>query len=327
MRERLRESVRRGSGLGELFTRSSANPLLTAGDWPYGVNAVFNPGAAVVDGQTVLVCRVEDRRGISHLTVARSPDGFSGWSIDSKPLIEASAADPTYRWGVEDPRITRVDELGTWLIAYTAYGPEGPCVALASTEDFHDRKLLGVATPPEDKNASLFPRRVDGRFMLVHRPSSQLSGHSHIWLSHSADLQSWHLHGPILRSREGAWWDSARVGMGPPLLETRHGWLGFYHGVKTMVEGPVYRVGVVLLDLDDPSQVLRRSEEWVLGPSTDYERCGDAPNVVFPTGLIHEQTTDELRLYYGAADTVIAVAVATLTNVLDFVLSSPAPTR
>lgn len=306
-----------------LFTRAVANPLLTASDWPYPISTVFNPGAALVDGHTVLLCRVEDRRGVSHLTVARSRDGISDWRIDHTPLIVGEPADKTACWGVEDPRITRIDELDSWLIAYTAYGPEGPCVALATTQDFRAIERVGVAMPPEDKNASLLSRHIDGRFVLFHRPTSQLSGRADVWLSRSSDLRSWTTPEPVLRARPGIYWDSTRIGMGPPPLETPHGWLGIYHGVKHTVGGPVYRAGMVLLDRDNPTRVLRRTTDWVLAPVADYERTGDVPNTIFPTGLVYDPITDQLRLYYGAADTVVALATATLSAVLDQLLSCP----
>lgn len=304
----------------ELFVRSKANPLLTPDEWPYPINTVFNPGAAVVNGETVLLCRVEDRRGLSHLTVARSPDGLTDWRVDPRPLI-GEDGDHIGRWGVEDPRVTHVEELGGWLIAYTAYGPEGPCVALAVTGDFRTVERLGVVMPPEDKNACVLPRRVDGQFILFHRPVSSISGRADVWLSRSVDLRSWTTPEPVFGARSGPWWDAARIGMGPPPIETPHGWLGFYHGVKHMVNGSVYRVGMVLLDLENPTKVLRRSDEWVLSPNAPYEIHGDVPNVVFPTGLVHDVKTDELRLYYGAADACVAVATASMADAVDYILS------
>jgi predicted GH43/DUF377 family glycosyl hydrolase len=308
----------------ELFVRSPANPLLTPADWPYPVNAVFNPAAARVDGETVLLCRAEDRRGLSHLTVARSVDGETGWRVDPKPLIEPDRTSPVSRWGVEDPRVTWVDEMGHWLITYTAYGPDGPCVALATTGDFHSVDHIGIAMPPEDKNASLLPRHINGQFVLFHRPTSPTSGRADVWLSRSVDLRAWSAPEPVLAARPGTWWDSVRVGMGPPPIPTPHGWLGIYHGVKQLPTGILYRVGLVLLDLDNPSHVLRRSNEWILGPGASYERVGDAPNVIFPTGLVHHAERDELWLYYGAADSVVAMARAPYSAVVDYVLSLPA---
>lgn len=305
---------------GELFRREPANPILTANDWPYQINTVFNPGAAIHDGETVLLCRVEDRRGLSHLTVARSPDGVHGWRVDPKPLLADDPADQTSMWGVEDCRITFVPELSTYVISYTAYGPSGPCVALATTDDFQSVEKLGVVMPPEDKNASLLPRRVGGDFILYHRPYSAHVGGADVWLSRSQDLRTWSSPEPVMASREGAWWDAARMGLGPAPIETEHGWLGVYHGVKQMAAGPLYRAGLVLFDLENPAKVIRRSPQWILGPATDYETHGDVPNVVFPTGMVHDEETGDLRLYYGAGDSVIAVATGNLSEVMDYLL-------
>jgi len=124
-----------------------------------------------------------------------------------------------------------------------------------------------------------------------------------------------------MQARSGPWWDATRIGMGPPPIETPHGWLTIYHGVKQMVATSIYRVGMVLLDLDNPTKVLRRTPTWVLGPDTDYERIGDVPNVVFPTGLVHDG--DELRLYYGAADSTVSMASARMSEVLDYLIGLP----
>jgi predicted GH43/DUF377 family glycosyl hydrolase len=307
----------------ELFHREATNPIITAADFPYPVNSVFNPGAALHNGDTVLLLRVEDRRGISHLTVARSPNGRTDWTVEPKPLIADDPTDGRSCWGAEDPRITYVDELGGYVISYTAYGPGGPCVALARTEDFHSVELLGIAMPPEDKNASLLPRRIDGHFVLFHRPVSVLSARADVWLSKSADLRSWTTPEPVMQSRSGPWWDATRIGMGPPPIETPHGWLAVYHGVKQMVATSLYRVGMVLLDLENPTRVLRRTPTWVLGPDAEYERVGDVPNVVFPTGMVHDEARDELRLYYGAADLSVAMAGAKMSEVLDYLMSLP----
>ena len=301
----------------ELFTRNAANPILTADDWPYPVNAVFNPAAAIVDGTTVLLARVEDRCGISHLSVARSRDGVVDWSIDPTPLL-APAGPVSEQWGFEDPRVVWIDELGRWLITCTAYGPAGPAVFLASTEDFVTVERHGIVRQPEDKNAALLPARIDGRWVLLHRPTTQYGGgHGEIALSRSDDLISWSTREKVLEPRGGGWWDSLRIGLGPPPLRTEHGWLLVYHGVKQTVSGDIYRVGLALLDLDEPTRVLRRLSSWVLAPTAPYERTGDVPNVIFPCGLIHEQETDELRLYYGAADTSICLATAMLGDVLE----------
>jgi predicted GH43/DUF377 family glycosyl hydrolase len=127
----------------------------------------------------------------------------------------------------------------------------------------------------------------------------------------------------VLQPREGAWWDSLRIGIGPPPLLTEHGWLLVYHGVKETVAGDIYRVGLALLDLDVPTRVVRRLPDWVLAPLAPYERSGDVPNVVFPCGLLHNPISDDVRLYYGAADSSICLATARLDELLDVLLAAP----
>lgn len=310
-----------GADSSELFTRSAANPLLTPNRWPYPINAVMNAGATTVGDETVLLCRVEDRRGISHLTVARSHDGVSNWLVDDVPLLAPDPAWPEEAWGLEDARLTRVDELDAWVIAYTSFSEGGPGVSLATTQDFRSVTRLGRARAPEDKNAALLSRRVMGQWVMFHRPVTVLGAHADIWLSRSSDLRTWTSPEPVMSARRGGWWDSARIGMGPPPLETSEGWLVVYHGVRQTVSGALYRAGLALLDLENPTRVLRRGSEWVLGPAEGYELTGDVPGVVFPCGLVHDAATDELRLYYGAADTCIGVATASLPEVLDYLLA------
>jgi beta-1,2-mannobiose phosphorylase / 1,2-beta-oligomannan phosphorylase len=309
----------------ELFERHPSNPILTAADWPYPVNGVFNPAAAEVAGETVLLARVEDRRGISHLAVARSPNGIDGWTVDSEPLLAPDEETASEQWGFEDARVVWVDELERWVITCTAYGPAGPAVFLATTEDFATVERYGVVRHPEDKNAALLPYRIDGRWVLLHRPKTQYGGgHGEILLSRSSDLVSWSAPEQVLQPRAGAWWDSLRIGIGPPPVRTEQGWLLIYHGVKETIAGDIYRLGLALLDLDEPTQVLRRLPTWVLAPLEPYERTGDVPNVVFPCGLLHDQASDEVRLYYGAADSSICLATSRLGDLLDAVLAAPA---
>jgi predicted GH43/DUF377 family glycosyl hydrolase len=310
----------------ELFRRHPANPILTAADWPTDVNVVFNPAAVVVGGETVLLARVESRSGISHLDVARSKNGVDGWTVESEPLLAPTPGNASEQWGFEDARAVWVEELGRYVVSCTAYGPEGPAVFLATTEDFSTVERIGIVVAPEDKNAALLPERVGGKWILFHRPTSGFAAtHAGISLSRSTDLRSWSAPEVVMQPRHGAWWDSLRIGIGPPLLKTAHGWLLIYHGVKETVAGAIYRVGLALLDLEDPTRVLRRTTEWVLSPREPYERSGDVPNALFPCGVVHDEPSGELRLYYGAADTSICLATASFDDVLSAVLAAPAP--
>lgn len=298
-----------------LFVRASKNPILTAARWPYAAHTVFNAGATLLrDGTTLLLCRVEDRRGHSHLTAARSRNGVDDWLIDPEPTFCADPGNPDELWGLEDPRITFVDELGKFAIAYTAFGRGGPGVALALTEDFRTFERFGLVMQPDDKDAALLPRRIGGSYALVHRPIAE-SG-AHVWISFSPDLRHWGNHKLVLPARKGGWWDANRVGLSPPLIETARGWLMLYHGVRRTASGSIYRLGVALLDLEHPERCLLRGDSWIFGPEEHYEREGDVPNVTFPCGYTLADDGDTLRLYYGAADTSVALATGSLKALL-----------
>jgi beta-1,4-mannooligosaccharide/beta-1,4-mannosyl-N-acetylglucosamine phosphorylase len=279
---------------------------------PPACASVFNAGATIVDGQLLLLVRAEDHRGISALWIARSRDGVSGWEIEQQPFLRAD--NPSEAWGCEDPRITWVPELDAWVIAYTAYSPNGPAVALARTRDFRTVERIGLVLPPTNKDAALFPRRFGGSWVLMHRPA--VGDHGDIWLAYSPDLVHWGRPHMLFASRGVVRWDGWKIGAGAQPIETDAGWVLLYHGVKWMSGGPVYRVGAALVDRERPWELLARGEEWILGPVEPYERVGDVPNVVFPCGAILRN--DEVWMYYGAADASICLATAPLTELLSF---------
>ena len=303
------------TGGAALVERYEGNPILTASEWPTTVNAVFNPGVCRFDGETVLFVRVEDRTGISHLCPARSADGLTDWVIDPRDSIVPAADSEAERYGIEDARITRCGD--EYLIVYTGYSDGGPLVCLASTPDFRTYERRGVLMPPEDKDAALFPRRFDGRWALVHRPVATTPRHTaDIWLSWSPDLRHWGDHAVLLAARQGAWWDAHKIGLCAPPLLTSDGWLLLYHGVRVTAAGAIYRLGLALLDAEHPDRVLARSNEWILGPDAPYERTGDVGQVVFSCGWALLDDGDTLRIYYGAADTSVCVATASLEALL-----------
>jgi predicted GH43/DUF377 family glycosyl hydrolase len=312
----------------ELFQRHPANPLLTVADWPYAANSVFNAGATLLEnGETLLLVRVEDRRGVSHLTAARSLDGVGDWRIDPTPtMLPLPDAYPEELWGIEDPRIVWLPEERRYAVTYTAYSRNGPLVALAFTDDFKTFRRRGPIMPPEDKDAAFFPRRIGGRWALVHRPVPSVPGSkANVWLSFSPDLCHWGDHRVLLEARSGAYWDAGKIGLSTPPIETPEGWLVVYHGVKHTPSGAIYRLGLALLDLEDPREVIRRGDEWVFGPEEPYELMGDVPHVVFPCGHVYDAASGTLRLYYGAADTCIALATAKVTDLLDWLRADADP--
>lgn len=299
----------------ELFRRFDGNPILVAADFPKMVNAVFNPGATIFEGETLLLARVEARSGMSRLVAATSPDGRTGWRVDHARRLDPQLDSFAEHWGIEDPRITRVGDL--YMIVYTGYSAGGPLVCLATTRDFVEYERHGVLMSPEDKDAALFPAQIDGRWPLIHRPVPASDVGTHIWLSWSPDLRHWGDATVLIAARRGGWWDAGKVGLGPPPLLTDEGWLICYHGVRVTASGSIYRLGLALLDRDHPEVVLRRGSEWVFGPHASYERQGDVPDAVFPCGWVLRDDGDTLDMYYGAADSVICLATASLAELLD----------
>lgn len=299
-----------------LFHRHEQNPLLTARDWPYPINSVFNAGATrLADGTTLLLCRVEDRRGLSHLCAARSANGVDGWTIDPWPTMPADPENyPEELWGVEDPRITYVEELKQYVVVYTAFTHDGPGVAIALTADFRTFDRYGIVMTPDDKDAALLPYRIEGKWVMIHRPVS--TARAHIWLSYSPDLRNWGKQVLMMSAREGAWWDANKIGLSTPPIETPEGWLVIYHGVKVSCSGCIYRLGLALFALDKPEVCLKRGSEWVFSPEAPYEQNGDVNNVVFPCGYTIGPDGDTLNMYYGAADTSMALATGSIREML-----------
>ncbi|HVM60527.1 MAG TPA: glycosidase [Verrucomicrobiae bacterium] len=308
-----------------LFERHRGNPLLTAADWPYPINTVFNPGATRLgDGTTLLLCRVEDRRGHSHLCAARSRNGIDGWEIDPQPtLVPDVGGHPEEIWGIEDPRITFIPDLNKYAVAYTSYSRGGPGVSLALTADFKAYERHGVVMPPEDKDAALLPRKIGGYWAMIHRPMTVFG--AHIWISYSPDLRHWGSHKMVLQARRGGWWDANKIGLSPPPIETPSGWLMIYHGVRQTPSGSLYRLGLALFDLQTPERCLLRGDNWIFGPEELYEREGDVGNVVFPCGYTIAPDGDTVNLYYGAADTSIALATGSIRHMLDWLQRTGQP--
>ncbi len=312
LQKELTRSVRKHCGR-DIIHRWEGNPMISVEDIPFPCNSVFNAGAVVHDGQYVLLLRVEDMRGRSVLALARSTNGFH-FTVDPQPAMEPSEEEPfrTYeRRGIEDPRITPLE--GVYYIMYTAYSKYGACLALARTADFKSYERLGIISEPENKDGCLFPRKINGRYARLDRPLA--GGIGNIWISYSDDLKMWGDSRVVMTTMPGRW-DADRIGASVPPIETPQGWLEIYHGVKNTSGGPLYRLGVVLLDLDEPSKVIGRGAVPILSPREYYERIGDIGNVVFSCGAIQNGFTGSLKVYYGAGDTCICVGTTTMEELL-----------
>ncbi|HRP91595.1 MAG TPA: glycosidase [Ignavibacteriaceae bacterium] len=237
--------------------------------------------------------------------------------MDQKPTLFHDPENyPEELWGIEDPRITYVKELNKYAIVYTAFTRDGPGVALALTEDFKTFERFGVIMAPEDKDAALLPYRINGNWAMIHRPVS--ASRAHMWISYSPDLKNWGRHILMMDARKGAWWDANKIGLSPPPIETPEGWLVIYHGVKQSCAGCIYRLGLALFDLKKPELLLKRGNQWIFAPEEPYEMHGDVGNVVFPCGYTIAPDGDTINIYYGAADTCIALATASIKEMLNW---------
>jgi predicted GH43/DUF377 family glycosyl hydrolase len=286
------------------LTRHPANPILRPiPEHPWESRNVFNCGVINHAGKIVLIYRGQGTNNdVSHLGYAESVDGVH---FDRLPQPVFSPGDSTEINGVEDPRLTPLD--GRVQMLYTAWSPEAIQVARASTTDFRTWERHGIVFPgPDNKDAALFPRKIDGRYVAFHRiPPS-------IWLATSADLATWGDYREIMQPREGCF-DALKLGAGGPPIETERGWLVIYHGVDHDL---VYRLGAALLDRGDPTRILNWPKEPILEPEEPWELVGDVPNVVFTCGTA--ELGDDYLVYYGGADRVIALATANKRDLLDF---------
>lgn len=229
---------------------------------------------------------------ISHIRIARSRDGVH-FTIDEAPLIFPSSAAEIY--GVEDARVVRID--GNYFINYTCVSSDGWATALATTTDFRSITRHGLIFHPENKDVAIFPARINDTYAALHRPNNSGFGKPSIWYAESPDLLHWGNHKCLLRARDTVW-EEMKIGGGAPAIRTPDGWLHVYHGKG---RDQVYSLFVVLLDLADPSIVLRRGTRPLVTPEARYETGGFFGNVIFSNGLI-EEADGRILLYYGAAD-------------------------
>lgn len=345
-----------------MLRKFAANPLITPDQLKpthpeLEVWRIFNAGATLYNGKTVLLCRVAERpipqkgymstvimdpdqpgnykivrireddpdlqfhdpRGvfyykkqamlhcISHLRLAVSDDGRT-FTLADKPTMMPEHDYESY--GIEDARITRLGS--TYYINYSAVAPYGVTTALARTTDFKSFEKLGIIFAPDNKDVSIFPEKVGGKYMALHRPSMKEIGTPSIWLAESSDLLQWGPHHFVMGPRPGCW-DAERVGGGAAPVRTTRGWLEIYHGADHNIR---YCSAAVLLDGEQPWRVIARSRDPILVPQERYEMEGFLPNVVFHNGLV-ERGDGTLDIYYGGADTTVCGATLDIQAVLD----------
>jgi len=301
----------------DLLHRFEGNPIVGLNDIPFRCNTVFNGSPIKKDGTYYLLLRIEGQGGASVFALATSSDGLC-FKVEPVPVM-TPAKDGIFKKyegrGIEDPRITEID--GTYYVMYTAYSQYGARIALAKTENFYAYERIALVSEPGNKDGILFPEKINNEYVRFDRPIG--NGIGSMWISYSKNLLDWGK-SEILMSPRPRFWDSYRIGASVPPIKTKYGWLEIYHGVRMTSSGPIYRIGTVILDLDDPTKIINRCEESILSPREDYERIGDVGNVVFACGAILEDN-GELKVYYGGADTHLCVATISFQKLIDFSLN------
>ncbi len=309
----------RPEGCSDPIWRYSANPIIPRDAVPCA-NSIFNSAVVPFGRRFAGVFRVDDRRRAMRLHAGFSDDALK-WTIDPEPIAFETADGKPYpfEYGY-DPRVVWLDDryYVTWCNGMSGQ----PTIGIGWTRDFRRFVAMENAFLPFNRNGVLFPRKIGGRYAMLSRPSD--GGHTpfgDIYYSESPDLTFWGRHRHVM-SPVPLTWQGTKIGAGPIPLETEEGWLLIYHGVLTSCNGFVYSVGAALLDLEQPWKVIARGAPYLLSPQRPYECIGDVPNVVFPCAALHDEASGRLALYYGAADTVTALAFAHVDGLLDFVKSA-----
>lgn len=296
--------------------RHSENPIIERNPLP-DVARIFNSAVIPYGNGFAGVFRGEQRDGIPHVYFGTSPDALN-WSFskekikfideDGKPFM------PIYAY---DPRLIKVEDTYYAIWCQDMYGAS---IGMAKTTDFKTFTRIENPFLPYNRNAVLFPRKINGNFVMLSRPCD--NGHTafgDIFVSESPDMIYWGRHRHVM-SRSDNWWEKLKIGGGAAPIETNKGWLMFYHGVVNTCNGYVYSIGAAILDINEPSKVLHRCSRYVLTPEEWYEERGFVPNVCFPCATLHDSATGRIALYYGCADSYVGVAYTTVEEIYDYIL-------
>ncbi len=298
-----------------VFQRYSQNPIITSEAVP-NANVIMNSAVVRFKDAYAGIFRVDTQEMLMELHIGFSRDGIH-WDIQPDRMKLTGEVPDTIPCGMGyDPRITKIGE--TYYITWCYYPSSGPSIGLARTKDFKNFFQMATILLPYNRNAVLFPRKINDQYALLHRPSD--NGHTpygDVFYATSPDLIHWGGHKFVFGRTTG--WQMTKVGAGPTPIETKEGWVMIYHGVHTTCNGFVYSMGGAILDLNKPWKVKYRTRRYLMAPTADYERVGFVPNVVFPTASILDEKTGKLDVYYGAADTCVALASADFGEVIRFI--------
>ncbi|MBI1933117.1 MAG: glycoside hydrolase family 130 protein [Ignavibacteriales bacterium] len=300
----------------DLVWRFSGNPILGWNPIPKAAR-VYNSAIVPYNEKFAGVFRADQKNGRATLFAGTSEDGIK-IDLNTEPInwiVENGSPNPTsYAY---DPRVVNID--GTYYITWCD-DMKGPSIGLGRTTDFKTFVRMPNPLLPYNRNGVLFPRKINGKYYLLSRPSD--TGHTpfgDIYISESPDLIYWGKHKHVMGKGGQGWWQGTKIGAGPIPIETTEGWLLFYHGVSNTCNGFVYSFGAVILDLEIPNKVLYRTRDYLLTPEKDYETIGFVQNVVFPCANLYDAQTGRIAIYYGAADTYTAIAFAQVNELIDYI--------
>lgn len=304
----------------KVVERYKNNPILTKKDIPYNVATVHNAGIVKYNGKYIMLFRSHLQNGRSIIGIAESDNGYD-FMVRPEPFLTPSN-DSVFgeyeEYGVEDVRISNVDD--EFLLTYSAYSRHGVRIGLARTKDFQTVERISLITQSDLRNVVIFPEKINGKYVRLDRPHSEISKWS-IWISYSPDLVHWGDSKVIIKP-ETYHWDEMKIGPGATPIKTDKGWLNIYHGVFETMSGVVYRLGVALHDLKDPSIVIGVADDWILQPEDEWEITGYVPNVVFTCGAVDEDD-GSVKIYWGGADSVMCVGTANINELVDMCIKKP----
>ena len=305
-----------------IVRRYEKNPILTKHDVPYPVGTVHNAAVIKHNGKYIMLFRSHLKNGRSIIGLAESSDGVH-FTVRPEPFITPAGDEPFAEYeafGVEDPRICPLE--GAYLITYSAYSRHGVRVALAKTTDFERLERISLITQADYRNVVIFPEKINGRYVRLDRPHSEISPWS-IWISYSPDRVHWGDAKVVIKPM-AYHWDEMKVGPGATPIKTERGWLNIFHGVFKTMDGAVYRRGVAMPHAADPSRCLGVADDWILQPEDPWEITGYVHNVVFCCGAVAEDD-GSVKIYWGGADSVMCLGMASIADLVDLCLSNPRP--
>lgn len=301
-------------GNTDVLWRYSGNPIITRKD-AFEANSIFNSAVVPYNGEFRGVFRIDGYDLLPLLRAGKSKDGIK-WEIEDKPL-EWTDRNPEigYEYGY-DPRVVKIED--KYFITWCNGVPSGFTIGMGYTEDFETFHQLNNPFLTYNRNGVLFPRKINGKYAMLSRPTSPGSDNlGSIWYSESPDLEYWGHHRHVM-SPTALGWQSKKMGPGPCPIETDEGWLLIYHGVKGSCAGLIYAMGCAILDKDEPWKVLYRTKKYIMAPWEDYECVGDVHTVVFPCATLCDADTGRLAIYYGAADTSVGLAFTTVDDLVKY---------